>query len=983
MSAAEVFENGCTGNGNNSMEDSKNNSLQHYLSPLHVWALSFGCAVGWGAFVMPGTTFLPIAGPVGTAIGMGIGAALMVFIGMNYSYMMKEYPNAGGAYAYVKKQFGYDHGFLCAWFLILVYVAVLWANMTAIALVGRNILGTVFQFGFHYNVLGYDVYFGEVIIELVFLLVFGAICISSKKIAVILQSVFAIMLIGGIVVSFFIIKNSADVDVWAFSPGFAQADTLPIAQLFGIVVLAPWAFVGFESVSHSSEEYDFKKSKPMIVMIAAIITAAISYILLCFIAVSVLPEGYDGWISYINDLPSLSGRESLPVFYAVETVMGKKGTVLLAVTLLSGVLTGMIGNFIASSRLIYAVAKDNILPKWFGELDHHSNPRNAEIFLVATSAAIPLLGRAAIGWVVDMTTIGATIVYAYVSLSAFKLARDRNDNTQRCIALVGFIASAVFFVYFMMFSQGALAAESFLILAVWSILGFLFFRHTFKADDKRRFGHSTVVWIGLLFLVFFTTLMWVKQSTDEMSNRLAKSVQTYYEGIMPDLTGEHRIESERHIDKELADADRILVRNSFIQMLLIMASLGVMISVYKIMSDREKRMEVEKHKAEENSIAKSAFLSNMSHDIRTPMNAIIGYISLAKEEGVTFEQTKEYMSKIESSSHHLLALINDILEMSRIESGRVELEDGPVNLKKVMDDVEDMFATQMQNKNITYTVDYSKVRDLHVIFDKNRFNRVLLNLISNAYKFTPEEGAVSVIMEQGENVTEDRGDFILRVKDSGIGMTEEFAEKVFEAFERERTSTVSGIQGTGLGMAITKNIVDMMGGYIDVNTAVGEGTEFIVHLPITIDYEYVKKEKEKSSESEQELDYANIRLLVVEDMDINREIAVMMLTQTGFMTDTAVNGKEAFEKVRDNEAGYYDAVLMDVQMPVMNGYDATKAIRELKDQDKASVPVIAMTANAFTEDVKDAMDAGMNGHIAKPIDINNILEELKKVIKKG
>lgn len=963
------------------MDESKNTTtLQRYLSPLQVWALSFGCAVGWGAFIMPGTTFLPIAGPVGTAIGIAVGAVLMVIIGMNYSYMMNRYPSAGGAFTYVKKQFGYDHAFLSAWFLVLVYVAVLWANMTAIALVGRNILGSVFQFGFHYNVLGYEVYFGEVLIELCALLLFGIISMNFKKMAAILQSIFAIVLIAGIVVSFFIILGSAKVSPWAYSPPFAQANKLPVIQIFEIIVLAPWAFVGFESISHSSEEFKFKRVKPIAIVLIAIFVSMVAYIVLALMAIAVLPDEYDGWITYINDLSELDGLKSLPVFNAVRTVMGKKGLIILGLTLLSGVFTGMIGNFIAASRLIYSVARDNILPKWFGELDDNANPRNAELFIILISCIIPLLGRTAIGWVVDVTTIGATIIYGYVSAATLKRAHSKADTKYFWTGMAGLVVSAIFFVYFMLLSGGALSTESFLILAVWSILGFIFFRYVFKEDKVRRFGQSTIVWIGLLFLIFFTTLMWVKQSMDDMTKSLAGDIRDYYEKEWQDIDDVRRIQSEKYIDDELSEADKVLVNNSIIQMGLIMASLGIMISVYRIIADREKQMEVEKLKAEENSIAKSTFLSNMSHDIRTPMNAIIGYINLSKEEGITFEKTQEYMSKIESSSHHLLALINDILEMSRIESGRVELEEAPVNLKKVLTEVEDMFATQMHNKNINYTVDYSGIKDIHVIFDKNRFNRVLLNLISNAYKFTPEGGSVTVTMEQFENLSEGQGDYVLRVKDSGIGMTEEFAAKVFEAFERERTSTVSGIQGTGLGMAITKNIVDVMGGYIDVNTAVGKGTEFVVHLPIRIDYEAAAIEEKQDETSEENLDFSSVRLLVVEDMDINREIAVMMLTQLGFMTDTAVNGQDAFEKVKDKEAGYYDAVLMDVQMPVMNGYESTKAIRQLKDKEKADIPIIAMTANAFAEDVKEAKEAGMNGHVAKPIDVNNILEELKKVL---
>ena len=251
--------------------------------------------------------------------------------------------------------------------------------------------------------------------------------------------------------------------------------------------------------------------------------------------------------------------------------------------------------------------------------------------------------------------------------------------------------------------------------------------------------------------------------------------------------------------------------------------------------DRQKEELIEaKNRAEENSKAKSIFLSNMSHDIRTPMNAIIGYINLAKRDNSCFSEVKEYLAKIEGSSQHLLALINDVLEMSRIESGKLELEETDVNLKQTMDDMRDMFATQMKEKNINYTVDCDGVKNHMVRCDKNRLNRVFLNLISNAYKFTPDGGNVSVVLKQDGEALEGKGRYELRVKDSGIGMTDEFAAKVFDAFERERTSTVSGIQRTGLGMAITKSIIDLMGGAIEVETESGQGTEFIINLTFDI-----------------------------------------------------------------------------------------------------------------------------------------------------
>ena len=417
----------------------------------------------------------------------------------------------------------------------------------------------------------------------------------------------------------------------------------------------------------------------------------------------------------------------------------------------------------------------------------------------------------------------------------------------------------------------------------------------------------------------------------------------------------------------------------------------------KLQSDRLKSQQAEliaeKERAEEANKAKSTFLSNMSHDIRTPMNAIVGYLNLAKDLHKVCENCPSYqndpckdhipdrmfnfLKKIDASSQHLLALINDVLEMSRIESGKMELELLPDNLVETMDEVHDMFATQMKNKNISFTVDSSDVKNKFAVFDKNRLNRVLLNLLSNAYKFTPDGGKISVTLKQLKTF-DDSADYELHVKDSGIGMTPEFAAKVFEAFERERTSTVSKIQGTGLGMAITKSIVDLMGGNIKVVTELGKGTEFIVNVNFKLAQDL---QKEISAENTpQIIDFTNKKLLLVDDIEVNREIAKMLLESEGFIVDTASDGSEAVKKVANSNPGDYDAVLMDIQMPIMNGYDAARKIRQINNSKLANVPIIAMTANAFSEDVKTALDAGMDAHIAKPIDVANMMQTLAKIL---
>jgi len=514
--------------------------------------------------------------------------------------------------------------------------------------------------------------------------------------------------------------------------------------------------------------------------------------------------------------------------------------------------------------------------------------------------------------------------------------------------------------------------------------------------------------------------------------------------------------------------------------------------------------------AETANKAKSTFLSNMSHDIRTPMNAIIGFTTLAVSNIDDKKRVQDYLGKILSSSNHLLSLINDILDMSRIESGKIHLEETEVSLSEVLHDLKTIISGQIHAKQLELYMDAMDVTNEDVYCDKTRLNQVLLNLLSNAVKFTPAGGTVSVRIRQCHGTQKGSELYEIRVKDNGIGMSQEFVQKIFSPFERERTSTVSRTQGTGLGMAITKNIVDMMGGTIEVQTEQDKGTEFIVRLPFRTQPEHQRTEKiaeleglkalvvdddfntcdsvtkmlvrvgmrsewtlsgkeavlrarqsmelgdafhayiidwrlpdmngievtrqirslgddtpiiiltaydwsdieaearaagvtafcakplfmsdiretlmtaigQSQSEPEDSVlpaagsDFRGRCILLVEDNELNSEIAVEILNEYGFLVDTAKNGAEAVEKVKNSTPGNYDLVLMDVQMPVMNGYEATKEIRALDNPALAGITILAMTANAFDEDRKKALGCGMDGFLSKPIVIEELISTL-------
>ncbi len=534
---------------------------------------------------------------------------------------------------------------------------------------------------------------------------------------------------------------------------------------------------------------------------------------------------------------------------------------------------------------------------------------------------------------------------------------------------------------------------------------------------------------------------------------------------------------------------------------------------YKI---KEKELSDALALADQANRAKTTFLNNMSHDIRTPMNAIIGFTGLAVAHLDNRERAEDYLSKIAQSSNHLLSLINDVLDMSRIESGNVNIDEKPENLAEILHGIRNIIQADVHAKQLELFIETVNITNEDIYCDKLRLNQILLNLLSNSIKFTKPGGTVALQVTQHESEDEGKSIYEFQVKDNGIGMSPEFAETIFEPFTRERTSTVSGIQGTGLGMSITKNIVDMMHGTIEVHSEQNKGTEFIVKIEFRYHGEAVRPTKiaelqgvrslvvdddviscqsisrmlrqaglrpewsmygreavvrtaealdmgdpyqvyildwsmpdmngietarqirklvgdqapvillsaydwadveneareagvtdfiskplfasdlhyvleravgrvqERETETEISSDmFVNKRILLAEDNELNREIAVEILHGKQFIVETAENGQIAYDMVKNSEPGYYDLVLMDVQMPVMDGYTATRNIRQLENVKLANIPIIAMTADAFEEDRKKALDAGMNGHLAKPIDINEMLKYLQRILSEN
>lgn len=382
-------------------------------------------------------------------------------------------------------------------------------------------------------------------------------------------------------------------------------------------------------------------------------------------------------------------------------------------------------------------------------------------------------------------------------------------------------------------------------------------------------------------------------------------------------------------------------------------------------------------KAEAASNAKTAFLSNMSHDIRTPMNAITGFTNLALEHIDEKEKVHNYLEKVAKSSDHLLSLINDVLDMSRIEAGKVLLDLEPENIMNIIQYVKDILSPEINLKQQKFIINTENVVHETVMCDRLRLNRILLNIISNSIKYTHREGIISIKISEADTNAEEYKSYTFEIKDNGIGMKPEFLKTIFEPFTRERNSTVSGIQGTGLGMAITKNLVDIMNGTIKIDSEEGKGTT----TTITLELKITDRTKNIISKSDKhDVSFAGAKVLLVDDNDFNREIASLILTDQGIIVEEAQNGQEAYEKVAASAPGNYDLILMDVQMPIMGGYEATQKIRALENKELANIPIIAMTANAFEEDRAAAFNAGMNEHIPKPLNITKLTHTLQQYL---
>ena len=452
--------------------------LEKKLSPVNVLALAFGCIIGWGAFVMPGNTFLPKAGPLGTVIGMGLAILVMIIITFNYYFMINKFPVAGGGFTYAQNAFGRKHGFICSWFLSLSYATLVPMNATALALIGRNLMGDFFQKGFHYTVAGYDVYLGEIVLAVTAIALFAILSIKGVKFAGSFQVLLTAALVFGVLIICIAALISSKATLDNLKPAYAPWASA-WSGIFSVIAVAPWAFVGFDTVPQVAEEFRFSPKKTKVIMVISILFGGAVYIVLNTVTAAVVPEGYTGWADYIQNLSNINGLQSLPTFNAAYELLGNFGLLLLGVAVLGAILSGIVGFYMATSRLLYSMAKEEVIPKWFGKLHSvHRTPTNAILALMCVSMIAPFFGRTALGWLVDMSSLGAAIGYTYTSAAAFKYAKEIGDRTTIITGAVGTMFAVIFAALLLVpipVLNCSLSRESYICLVVWIGLGLLFY----------------------------------------------------------------------------------------------------------------------------------------------------------------------------------------------------------------------------------------------------------------------------------------------------------------------------------------------------------------------------------------------------------------------------------------------------------------------------------------------------------------------------
>lgn len=574
----------------------KETARQKEITPFARWSLSLGSTIGWGSLVVTCSSYLSQAGIVGSVIGLVIGFLMMLMVASHYHFLNGRYHSPGGLYGYVKNVMGNDASFLAAWFMFLIYMAIFWANATSIPLFARYFFRGVFRFGYLYTIFGYEVYLGEALLTLAVIVLIAFMCIKSRTTSDRSLEIMALVFITGITVCAVAALTGHGRTDMSLEPAFIP-DKSVFSQVMRIAFISPWAFIGFESISNNATGCSYRKDNLFRILVASVAVATVLYIMTMFLSISAYPAGCTSWLDYIGRLDEFEGLSGLPAFYAARYYLGNAGVFILMVSLMALILTSLIGMIRAVSRLLYAVSQDGILNKRFTELNKDNIPYKAIVLAIVVSVPIPFVGRTAIGWIVDTTTIGAAIIYGLATICVFKVAMKEKILKQQIISgicLVVFALYMVFLIFPELFSDYTIESECYVLMTVWSFLGLLFFNRVIRRDHARHFGKAIIVWIALLAFIVGMTMTWVERLNESREDAVIDRIYSYFDEESDTVTPDEEhafLESQR---EQLHDADYL---SALAITVLFSLALGVMLINHLSMKKWEKKVSEEREQA--------------------------------------------------------------------------------------------------------------------------------------------------------------------------------------------------------------------------------------------------------------------------------------------------------------------------------------------------------------------------------------------------
>ena len=957
-----------------------------HLSSFSAWAVAFGCAVGWDAVVMPWTSFLPKAGPIGSLLGLIAGGLVMTVIAWNFHYMINHRPGPGGVYAYATEAFGHDHGYLCAWFLCLTYASIVWLDTAALLLVVRYMMGDGFlRVGFHYTVAGFEVGLGDILVAGVAACIIIAVCVR-RRVATAVQTVLAVLFAAAFVVCFVAAAVRHEGGMRTMYPLFSPiADGGAFVQWLNVLMMAPWLFIGFEAISAMTIEFRFPGRRSFGIMVAVIVSAVFVYAILTAIPVLASGGSASGWGGAIAGI----GDPNVHAFDVAKAALGKAGGAVVCCGLFGAIFTNLIGNTIVVSRLVAAMAQDGAMPAWLGEWNGEISARNPMIVIACIAVVTSALGQTVIGVIVDVALIGAAIAYAYTSAATLKIARRKGDRLSVVTGLVGLVLSVVIGLFFLLpvFSSkvAMMSTGSYLVLVLWSIAGLALFIFVFRRDSLRRFGRSPVVWTVLFVLIFALSLIWVRQTAGDTTQAAYDAVASFHSDKCLATAkdgGVQTLEIEDWHDalrRNLSGVSATIIRNSYVQGAINVLALALIACFYSILRRRERDMEQEKTRA------KSYFFSTVSHDIRTPLNAIVGFAEMLNAGMKTDAERTQATNAILVSSKTLLALVNDVLDLSKLESGKMEISPEPTDCPRLLREIVDAFRVSKTKPGIELRCRVGEMPILMI--DPQRLRQILFNFVGNAMKFT-ERGHVEVRASfDGLKSPQGTGVFRLEVEDTGCGISDEDIRRIGSAYVQVGAK-VSRNGGTGLGLAICKQLLASMGGTLEIQSRLGQGSTFAavisdVKIVAGVPSDdggrgvaYEPRETKIAPASGVQQPKMPRRLLLVDDSKMNLMVLKALLKHMGdFDVVTAYDGQDALDILAAPGAVQFDVVLTDIWMPRLDGAGLVKAIRA--NPALSSIRIVAVTADV--EFQSNYQEMGCDGILLKPVTTNSLARMLAEV----